>query len=144
MTTTRTGPRQGARGGTIADGFLLLSLPADFHGQAVFPTLATDDEYVINDGLDRVRFIDPVRVGDLIEARMWIADITVKKDSRGWSARPRPTYRAARDRPTWSTTCPTVRRRRGLLSCPLTGHPAGGGRDVLASLEASLASVLAP
>lgn len=72
----------GPWGGTIAHGFFLLSLLAHFHGQAGFPTLATDDEYVINYGLDRVRFIEPVRVGDRIQARMRVTGITAKKDGR--------------------------------------------------------------
>ena len=61
---------KGPWGATIAHGFFLLSLLAHFHGQAGFPTLASDDEYVINYGLDRVRFIEPVRIGDRIRVRM--------------------------------------------------------------------------
>jgi acyl dehydratase len=73
---------KGPWGGTIAHGFFLLSLLAHFHGQAGFPTLASDDEYVINYGLDRVRFIEPVRIGDRIQARMTVTDITTKKEGR--------------------------------------------------------------
>ena len=41
-----------------------------FHGQAGFPTVARNDEYMINYGVDRVRFIEAVRVGDRISARI--------------------------------------------------------------------------
>ena len=73
---------KGPWGGTIAHGFFLLSLLAHFHGEAGFPTLASDDEYVINYGLDRVRFIEPVRIGDRIQARMTVTDITTRKEGR--------------------------------------------------------------
>ena len=41
---------QGPWGGTIAHGFFLLSLLSYFHGQAGFPIVATDDQYVVNYG----------------------------------------------------------------------------------------------
>jgi acyl dehydratase len=55
--------------GTIAHGFLTLSLlprlrPAD-HGQAAYPGVKS----VINYGLNRVRFTNVVRVGSRIRAR---------------------------------------------------------------------------
>lgn len=72
----------GPWGGTIAHGFFLLSLLSYFHGQAGFPTLATADQYVVNYGLDRVRFLEPVRIGDRLRARMRIAAIDLKKPGR--------------------------------------------------------------
>jgi acyl dehydratase len=80
---------------TIAHGFYLLSLIAHFHGEAGFPTLATDDEYVINYGLDRVRFVEPVQIGDRIRVRMELAGITEKKPGRDL-IRTRATYETKR------------------------------------------------
>lgn len=73
---------KGPWGGTIAHGFYLLSLISMFHRQAGFPTLATEDEYVVNYGLDRVRFTEPVRVGDQIRARFRLLDIVERKPGR--------------------------------------------------------------
>lgn len=72
----------GPWGGTIAHGFFLLSLLSYFHGQAGFPIVATADEYVVNYGLDRVRFVEPVRVGDRLRARMRVQEITERKPGR--------------------------------------------------------------
>jgi acyl dehydratase len=73
---------KGPWGTTIAHGFFLLSLVAHFHGAAGFPTVATDDEYVVNYGLDRVRFIEPVRIGDRIRARFRLLGIDERKPGR--------------------------------------------------------------
>jgi acyl dehydratase len=61
---------------TIAHGFYLLSLVSHFHGQAGFPVVATDDEHVINYGLNRVRFVEPVRIGDRIRAHFRLVELT--------------------------------------------------------------------
>lgn len=73
---------QGPWGGTIAHGFFLVSLLSYFHREAGFPTLATADQYVVNYGLDRVRFVEPVMIGDRLRARMRIEGITAKKPGR--------------------------------------------------------------
>ncbi len=73
---------EGPWGTTIAHGFYLLSLVAHFHGKAGFPTLATEDEYVVNYGLDKVRFTEPVRIGDRIRARFRLLGIEQKKPGR--------------------------------------------------------------
>jgi acyl dehydratase len=73
---------KGPWGSTIAHGFFLLSHLSYFHGQAGFPTLATADQYVINYGLNRVRFVQPVKVGDRLRARLRIAAINPKKPGR--------------------------------------------------------------
>ncbi len=73
---------KGPWGTTIAHGFFLLSLMAYFHGEAGFPTLATENEYVINYGLDRVRFVEPVQIGDQLRVRMSVTEITAKKPGR--------------------------------------------------------------
>jgi acyl dehydratase len=73
---------KGPWGGTIAHGFFLLSLLSYFHGRAGFPTVATADQHVVNYGLDRVRFIEPVMIGDRLRARIRLAAMTAKKPGR--------------------------------------------------------------
>ncbi len=73
---------KGPWGTTIAHGYYLLSLLAHFHGEAGFPTLATDDEYCVNYGLDRVRFTEPVRIGDRVRVRVTLLSIETKKPGR--------------------------------------------------------------
>jgi acyl dehydratase len=65
----RAGPRAdaGPFGGPIAHGFLTLSLLS--HLKQGIPGLAGDMGMVVNYGLDRVRFISPVRVGSRLRAR---------------------------------------------------------------------------
>ena len=55
---------------TIAHGYYLVSLLVHFHQLAGFPTVARDGEYVVNYGIDRVRFIEAVRIGDRIRAHI--------------------------------------------------------------------------
>jgi acyl dehydratase len=74
--------QKGPWGGTIAHGFYLLSLVSMFHREAGFPTLASEDEYVVNYGLDRVRFTEPVRVGDRIRARFRLLDVVERSPGR--------------------------------------------------------------
>ncbi len=73
---------QGPWGTTIAHGAYLVSLLAPFRGQAGFPNVSTADETVVNYGLNKVRFIEPVLVGDRIRARIRILDIREKKPGR--------------------------------------------------------------
>lgn len=72
----------GPWGTTIAHGFYLLSLVSYFQAQAGFPTVATESEYLVNYGVDKVRFIEPVRVGDEIRARMSVAGVERRKPDR--------------------------------------------------------------
>lgn len=58
-------------GGTIAHGFLTLSLVSSLLAAAV--RLAMPLRMVVNYGLDRVRFISPVRAGARIRARIRLA-----------------------------------------------------------------------
>lgn len=58
-------------GGTIAHGFLTLSLVSSFLDAAV--RVAIPLRMVVNYGLDRVRFISPVRAGARIRARIRLA-----------------------------------------------------------------------
>lgn len=57
-------------GSTIAHGYYLVSLLMHFHRLAGFPTLATENEYMVNYGIDRVRFVEAVRIGDRIRAHI--------------------------------------------------------------------------
>lgn len=64
-------------GGTIAHGYLLLSLlPCLLTNEAFKPE---DLAVSINYGLDRVRFLRPVRVGSQIRARQKITAVEEKK-----------------------------------------------------------------
>lgn len=72
----------GPWGTTIAHGFFLLSLLSRWHREAGFPAVATDDEHLVNYGLDRVRFTEPVRVGDLVRARCRLLGIETRKPGR--------------------------------------------------------------
>jgi acyl dehydratase len=73
---------QGPWGATIAHGLFLLSLVGKFHGEAGFPVVATDDAYCVNYGFDKVRFTEPVRVGDRLRARVSVLGIDEKKPGR--------------------------------------------------------------
>lgn len=64
-------------GGTIAHGFLTLSLIPHFMGQSItFPPA----RMTVNYGLNRVRFTAPVRTGSRVRARMVLLDV---KDVKG-------------------------------------------------------------
>jgi acyl dehydratase len=65
----QAGPRAdaGPFGGPIAHGFLTLSLLS--HLKQGMPDLVEGVRMVVNYGLDRVRFISPVRVGSRLRAR---------------------------------------------------------------------------
>lgn len=73
---------KGPWGGTIAHGFYLLSLVSHFHGAAGYPTVATDDEYLVNYGAERLRFTEPVRIGDRIRARMKLIALEPRRPGR--------------------------------------------------------------
>ncbi len=70
----------GPWGGTIAHGYLLVSLISQFLGQAGFPMLETADERMLNYGLDRVRFVEPVMVGDRIRARLTLSTLEPRRE----------------------------------------------------------------
>lgn len=64
-------------GGTIAHGFLTLSLLSTLASQT--DTIKIKGSAVsINYGLDKVRFMNPVRVGKRIRARFELMDVTQK------------------------------------------------------------------
>ncbi len=70
----------GPWGGTIVHGYLLVSLISQFMGQAGFPMLETDAERMLNYGLDRVRFIEPVMVGDKVRARLSLTGLEKRRE----------------------------------------------------------------
>lgn len=65
-------------GGTIAHGFLTLSLLPKFRHEAL-PPLA-DLAMAINYGLDRVRFIAPVKSGARVRGRYVLKDIALRAE----------------------------------------------------------------
>jgi acyl dehydratase len=68
-------------GGTLAHGFLSLSLLP----RLCFDTLApiTDTTMEINYGLNRLRFVTPVRSGSRLRARFMLKDL-MQKSSKQW------------------------------------------------------------
>ena len=64
-------------GGTIAHGYLTLSLLSMLGAEAGTVRLA-GTKITINYGLDKVRFLNPVRVGSRIRARFVMVSITEK------------------------------------------------------------------
>jgi acyl dehydratase len=71
---------QGPWGATIAHGYFLVSLISHFMAQAGFPMVESADERMLNYGLDRVRFIEPVRIGDRIRARLLVKDVVERRE----------------------------------------------------------------
>lgn len=67
-------------GGTIAHGMLSLSLIAGV-GQSVLPIL-TGRRMSINYGFDKVRFLEPVKVGSKVRVRYLLDDVVDKGDNR--------------------------------------------------------------
>lgn len=72
----------GPWGGTIAHGYFLLSLVSHFMSQAGFPMVETPDERMLNYGLDRVRFVEPVLIGDRIRGRLHLRDVIERRAGR--------------------------------------------------------------
>ena len=71
----QAGPRAdaGPFGGPIAHGYLTLSLLP--HLMEGLPPLVENRRLAVNYGLDRVRFISPVRVGSRVRARAVLAGV---------------------------------------------------------------------
>jgi acyl dehydratase len=64
-------------GGTIAHGFLTISLVVDLLAEHMLVPAGT--ETTINYGSDKVRFLAPVRVGQRIRARQEITQVSEKR-----------------------------------------------------------------
>lgn len=65
-------------GGTVAHGFLTLSLLAAMASDGL-PAIV-GRKMVVNYGFDRVRFISPVRSGARVRARFVLRDVTVRAE----------------------------------------------------------------
>ena len=68
----------GPFGGTIAHGFLTLSLVVPLGSQVELPIEGV--KMALNYGLDRVRFTNPVPVGSRIRLRRTVMEVTQAKD----------------------------------------------------------------
>jgi acyl dehydratase len=74
--------QQSPWGGTIAHGFHLLSLVSYFNRSAAnLPILTSDKVYALNYGLDKVRFISPLRIG--MRARDHVVLSAIREKRRG-------------------------------------------------------------
>jgi acyl dehydratase len=67
---------EGPFGGTVAHGFLTLSLLSHFSGELAPQVAGTAS--VINYGLDKVRFLTPVHTGKRVRAKMVIREVIAK------------------------------------------------------------------
>jgi len=77
---TERARRESPHGTTIAHGYLCLSLLARFkHDIGVIPDDAT---HAINYGLDRVRFLAPVKAGARIRGHVRLQDVESKGDAK--------------------------------------------------------------
>ena len=71
---------QGPLGGTVAHGFLVLALLAHWVGR--IPVFKTGYKMVVNYGLDRVRFLSPVRPGNRLRNRAVLTEVKGKGSTR--------------------------------------------------------------
>jgi len=72
---------EGPFSGTVAHGFLLLSLLSHLHARAGRPTPA-NVAASINYGFDRVRFVSPVRTGTRIRGRFIVIESVERQPGR--------------------------------------------------------------
>ena len=72
--------RESPYGGTIAHGYLTLSLAASLTIEA--GAIPTDAKAALNYGLDKVRFIAPVRAGARVRNRIVLLAVEKKSDGR--------------------------------------------------------------
>ncbi|HON59081.1 MAG TPA: MaoC family dehydratase [Smithella sp.] len=72
--------KQGPFGGTIAHGFLILSLTPLFSSSGKY--LPEGMKMVLNYGLNKVRFIAPVPVGSRVRSKMILAGVEEKDPGR--------------------------------------------------------------
>ena len=64
-------------GGTIAHGFLCLSLLSKFANESTFNF--ENKKIIINYGFNKIRFINPVRVGKKIRAKFFLLELSLRK-----------------------------------------------------------------
>jgi acyl dehydratase len=79
--TDQAAAAAGPMGGTIAQGFLLLSLFSTLHYGAM-PALDERCEYLLNYGFDRVRFVRPVLTGRQVRAASTVSRVQERDDGR--------------------------------------------------------------
>ncbi len=72
--------RKGPFGGTIAHGFLILSLTPLFSSSGKY--LPEGMKMVLNYGLNKVRFINPVPVGSRVRSKMVLSGVEEKDSGR--------------------------------------------------------------
>lgn len=72
--------REGPFGGPVAQGFLLLALFTELASRALPPIDGIG--FLVNYGFDRVRFLQPVLVDDLVRLRLRLVDVRPKGDGR--------------------------------------------------------------
>jgi len=72
--------KKGPFGGTIAHGFLILPLTALFGSSSKY--LPESMKMVLNYGLNKVRFINPVPVGSRVRSKMIISGVEEKDGGR--------------------------------------------------------------
>lgn len=72
--------KKGPFGGTIAHGFLILSLTPLFSSSGKY--LPEGMKMVLNYGLNKVRFINPVPVGSRVRSKMIISGVEEKDGGR--------------------------------------------------------------
>ena len=72
--------RNGPWGGTIAHGYHVMSLISSFlkHGLKL-PVLTNERVYALNYGLDKVRFLTPLRIGKRARSHIVLSDIREKR-----------------------------------------------------------------
>ena len=67
-------------GGTIAHGFLSLSLLSKFANESSFEF--SNKKIIINYGFNKIRFINPVRAGKKIRAKFILLEVSQRKNSQ--------------------------------------------------------------
>ena len=72
--------RESPYGAPIAHGFLTLSLLTDLYYRSVRPP--SDEATGVNYGLDKVRFMAPVKAGDRVRARFILAEVDERTPGR--------------------------------------------------------------
>ncbi|HNZ65498.1 MAG TPA: MaoC family dehydratase [Smithella sp.] len=72
--------KKGPFGGTIAHGFLILSLTPLFSSSGKY--LPEGMKMVLNYGLNKVRFINPVPVGSRVRSKMVLSGVEEKEGGR--------------------------------------------------------------
>ena len=72
--------RESPFGGTIVQGFLLSSLVIHFSDRSRI--LPTDAAYGLNYGIDRARYLAPVRTGSRVRDRIVLADFRERGENR--------------------------------------------------------------